>query len=110
MYLLPFLLVVLELSRFGGTERLERRDMRMALILVLAVLFLSFGDPTSGARQPGLHLVAACAVLLLLVGSGIRSELLERIADYSFTIFLFHTFSAPRRGCCYRMRVCRRSR
>jgi hypothetical protein len=110
MYLLPFLLLGLGLSRFGGTEQLERRNMRMAVILVLAVLFLSFGDPTSGARQTSLHLVAACAVLLLLVGSGLRSELLERISDYSSPSSCSTPSSAPRRGCCCRMRVCRRFR
>jgi peptidoglycan/LPS O-acetylase OafA/YrhL len=93
LYLLPYFLVGLAVSRFGIWMRLEGWSARALLLLLAWLAVWQLGMPTfHNDRRTALTLLAGLALCGLVLGLRLRSGWLERLGHSSYPIFLYHIF------------------
>lgn len=93
IYLLPYFLVGLAVSRFSLRTFLARASVQVVLTLLAAGAVLMMGLPVPNPdRRTLLMLVTGVALCLLLVSRDFVSPKLAWVGRYSFSIYLFHVF------------------
>lgn len=93
IYLLPYFLVGLAVSRFSLRTFLTSSSARMVLALLAVGAVLLMGLPVPNPdRRTVLMLVAGVSLCLILVSWGFAFAPLARVGRYSFSIYLFHVF------------------
>ncbi|MCF8211414.1 MAG: acyltransferase [Rhodoferax sp.] len=95
LYLMPYFLVGLAMSRFSLRQHLVRPWVRAALLLIGLGLVLSMGVPTPNPdRRTVAILLTGIALCLLCLSLGLQWRWLSAIGRYSYSIYLFHVFFA----------------
>lgn len=93
IYLIPYFLLGLAVSRFELTSRLSTTAVGLGLALLAAACMVGLGvpEPNPDRRTP-LILVTGFALVLWTLSWGWTSPRLAQIGRYSYAIFLFHVF------------------
>ena len=95
LYLLPYFLAGLAVTRFGLWAWLSRTGTRVVMAGAAAAALLAIGAPTAHSdRQTVAMLGAGLALCGLALGSGARSAALAWLGRSSYAIYLFHVFFA----------------
>ncbi len=93
IYLLPYFLVGLAVSRFSMQIFLATVSVRVGLTVLIVGAVLAMGMPVPNPdRRTVAMLVTGVSLCLLLVSSGLVSRWLAWVGRYSFSIYLFHVF------------------
>lgn len=93
IYLLPYFLVGLSVSRFDLWRPVGRRAVQGLLLLATALALWELGMPVPEMdRRTMAMLVAGVALCLLLLVTPLNSQWLARVGRQSYSVFLFHVF------------------
>ncbi len=93
IYLLPYFLVGLAVSRFSLRNLLVVPGVRLALVLLALGSVVMMGMPMPNPdRRTVTMLLAGVSLCLLLVSSSLLIPRLAWVGRYSFSIYLFHVF------------------
>ena len=93
IYLLPYFLVGLAVSRFSLRNLLVVPGVRLALALLALGSVVMMGLPMPNPdRRTVTMLLAGVSLCLLLVSSSLLIPRLAWVGRYSFSIYLFHVF------------------
>jgi peptidoglycan/LPS O-acetylase OafA/YrhL len=91
VYLFPYFLIGLFFSRFPATPE-PRKIIGYALLTVIVLFLLFYGQEYGGARRSLNALVIGSFSCIALLMTEFESKLLARIGFYSYSIYLFHVF------------------
>jgi peptidoglycan/LPS O-acetylase OafA/YrhL len=99
LYLLPYFLARLAISRFHLRARLGGAGIRVALAAAAIVAIVVLGAPVPNPDRQTLGiLVAGLSLCGLCIGLRVRVRWLARVGGASYAIYLFHVFfTAPTR-------------
>ena len=93
IYLMPYFLIGMMLSRFRLMPLLARSERRLAVGAIAALCVIMMGAPVPDPdRRTVLMLIAGLTLCLTSVGAGFVHPWLARLGDYSYGIFIFHVF------------------
>jgi len=93
IYLLPYFLVGLAVSRFSLLELLSTPSVKVWVTVAAALAIVAMGMPVPNPdRRTVAMLAAGVALCLLAVGSGMTVTWLAGVGRYSYAIYIFHVF------------------
>lgn len=93
IYLMPYFLVGLSVSRFNLWQPMGKRTVQALLVLAAGWALWHLGKPVPDMdrRTIGM-LVGGVALCLLLLVTPLNSQWLARVGRQSYSVFLFHVF------------------
>lgn len=93
IYLMPYFLAGMMVSRFGFMPLLARPGLRLAVGAIAALCVIMMGAPVPDPdRRTALMLAAGLSLCLAGVGAGLVHPWLARLGGDSYAIFIFHVF------------------
>ncbi len=93
IYLLPYFLAGLAVSRFPQSQAVTGAFGKACLLAMAAAAILAMGMPVPNPdRRTLAMLVAGLSLSLLCLGSGLSFSWLARVGRFSYAIYIFHVF------------------
>jgi fucose 4-O-acetylase-like acetyltransferase len=93
IYLLPYFLVGLAVSRFPQAQAVTGALGKACLLAMAAAAILTMGLPVPDPeRRTVPMLLAGVSLCLLVLGSGLSASWLARVGRFSYAIYIFHVF------------------